>query len=446
MLNTQQQEFFNLVVNSEKGSKFVLEGDAGVGKTYTVSTIANYFVEKEMSVVCITPTHAAKKVLSGLLDDRIEVTTIAKALNFRPALNKFKEISFHSPTGLDYLDADLLIVDEKGMVPDHQVKLINKFQGIIIYTGDDKQLRPVKGKQSVFKDCQKFKLTIQMRSSSDIEKIAKSVLESEELVFPESDIETRCQLIQEFIETDDIDNSLYLCYRNELADTVNERIRQSVYGQDAETFVPGEKLLARFTKFNITNNQVFTIVDCVELDEDNWMIETEEGGLITTKSPKAMREFKHYLEEQKERALKFLKQGNQEAHDAIINEVFSQLEEILEVNYPYASTIHKAQGRSIDNVFVDTLDILKGRDRKRLLYVAFSRAKKVLKTIKIKLDRLSVIQKVFKDLRAKYKTTKLVCRKEYAMFTRQQLVSFLKEKLNIKYSPLTKSQLDYIFS
>ena len=55
------------------------------------------------------------------------------------------------------------------------------------------------------------------------------------------------------------------------------------------------------------------------------------------------------------------------------------------VGSPYASTVHKSQGRSIDNVFLDTVDISKyGRDNTRaLLYVGCSRSRTHLETIKI---------------------------------------------------------------
>ena len=51
----------------------------------------------------------------------------------------------------------------------------------------------------------------------------------------------------------------------------------------------------------------------------------------------------------------------------------------LLVGLPYASTVHKAQGKTVETVFVDAQDIFQTRDaelRRRLFYVAVSRASK----------------------------------------------------------------------
>ena len=47
-----------------------------------------------------------------------------------------------------------------------------------------------------------------------------------------------------------------------------------------------------------------------------------------------------------------------------------------DVGYAYALTTHKAQGSTIDYVFLDVNDMRGCSDRQKLLYTAITRAKK----------------------------------------------------------------------
>jgi exodeoxyribonuclease-5 len=428
-LNNSQKEFFDLVMTADEGSKFVLEGKAGTGKTFTVSQIVNRFIEDGKKVLCVAPTHAAKNNLKTIIDlPEVQVETVAKILSYRPFTNVYGDVTFGSPSGLSGRSEDLLIVDEKGMVPEKQVALLNQFPGIIIYTGDDSQLRPVKGKQSQFTDCQRFVLTEQMRCATEIEQIAERTLNSSEPYFPQSDITNRAELIRQMLVTG-VEDSVYLCYRNEVADEVNIHVRAMLYPK-AETFIIGEKLLARFNSDSVKNNEIFTITDCVQIDEEDWLIEVNRSEFILTKSPAKMRDYLRHLDKMKERAETFKKQGNIDAYNQLIDDVFKKRAEYCEVNYPFASTVHKAQGRTVKNVFVDTLDVKSASDRNRLLYVAYSRASNNLFTINIPEPRIEVIRRFFKKIRERFSTRKLVARKGCESWGINRILSYIKEKAN----------------
>lgn len=47
-----------------------------------------------------------------------------------------------------------------------------------------------------------------------------------------------------------------------------------------------------------------------------------------------------------------------------------------DVGYGYALTVHKAQGSTINNVFLDVSDMKRSSDRQKLLYTALTRTKK----------------------------------------------------------------------
>lgn len=403
-LNTDQQAFFKLATTAEPGTKFVLQGAAGTGKTYTVSEIAKHYIDQDKAVAIVAPTHEALNVLrdafgSLIATGKLEFSTVAKALAKRPLVNEFAEVNFTNGQGLNISDAHLMIVDERSMLSKSDVKQLDRFAGVTIYTGDDAQLRAVMAKANDLEQSTKhvhFKLTQQMRNSSDIEIIANKARDNDGLYFPQSAIKTRVELIDAFMQSD-LANSVYICYTNELADMVSQAVRNRLY-PNQPAFVVGERLLSRFRTTSVNTNQVFTVLSAEQLTTTDWRLEVAPGEFITTKSPADAKLYRQKLEKAKERALKLREAGNHEGYQQIIDEIFAKAALYADVLYPYARTVHKMQGKSIENVFVDTLDIAMGSDRRRLLYVAYSRAITNLYTIAVPIDVRTTVVRLFKAI------------------------------------------------
>lgn len=389
MLNKQQRYILDSILNSEANQKYSLQGEAGTGKTFLICKLAEAFVNKDEDVLCLAPTHEAKNVLRANFDEsilasgKIDFQTVAKASGAIALQNDFKELNFIDKSAFE-TSAKLIIVDEMSMVSLRHSDALMKLDKIVVFVGDKAQLRVVKAKANAItesEDCIHFRLTEQMRASTDIEEIAKRARDFELAYYPKSKIKTRKELIEKFLQSD-LENSAYLTYTNKLADEISLMARTHLYGTDSEAFVIGETLLSRFNGNSIKNNERFKILSVTKEADDDFILEVAPGEFIKTKSPSNMAEYKKELDRMKSRAMKLKEAGNIEAYNQIINEHFDKLNSYAEVVYPYSYTIHKSQGKTIQNVFVDTLDIMrKGSDRRRLLYVAYSRASENLFTI-----------------------------------------------------------------
>ena len=406
MLNTQQQFVFDSIIKAEAKDKFSLSGEAGTGKTFLISQLASAFIADDKTVLCLAPTHEAKNVLKANFDKellqtgKISFQTIAKASGSYPVINQFGEANFLKKEAFSS-KADLIIADEMSMIAKRHVKALLNLKTIVVFVGDMAQLRVVNDKSHNLlesKSCIHFRLTEQMRASTQIEEIAKRARDFELPYYPESEIESRQSLIDKFLSSD-LSKSVYLTYTNKLANEVAQLARDHIYGKNSQPFVSGEMLLARFNANSVKTNERFKILSVNKLNDEDYELEISPGEFIITKAPAKFRAWQSVLSKLKDRALKFKEQGNVVAYNQIISEHFSKLKIYSEVAYPYAHTIHKSQGKTIDNVFVDTLDIFeKGNDRKRLLYVAYSRASKSLHTIGNKPDAKFIFRYITKKL------------------------------------------------
>jgi len=76
-----------------------------------------------------------------------------------------------------------------------------------------------------------------------------------------------------------------------------------------------------------------------------------------------------------------------------------------EVTYPYATTVHKSQGATIDHVFLNTVSLDKASNKRALFYVGISRASVSLTLVEVPLKQWQAqrqVNKLYKEARAKY--------------------------------------------
>lgn len=451
-LNSKQQEFFDRVIQDQDQAKFVLLGSAGTGKTFTISTIANYFIENKKDVVCLAPTHCAKHVLASNFSPEakasghISFMTIDKALKKRPITNDFRETYFIGQQDLSDLQADLLIVDEMSMISLQKVQAIKAFKGTIIFTGDFNQLPPVMAKANDLSsddEVETFVLTEQMRNSSAIEVIANRARDLPIPYYPASDIKSADELLDKFLQ-DDLENSIYLCFTNARANYVSAEARKRIYGTNVLPFVSGEKLLSRFNSATINRNETFIIKSAELIDEQNqdWRLELETGEFILTKPPEAMAKFKEFLEDQKQKAIYWREKGELDEYANIIDEVFSELDKYKEVLYPYARTIHKSQGSTFKNVYVEASEIdEKGSNKKKLLFVAYSRASENLYTIKVSANRKQIIDMIINSVKSRYGAA-IPKRRDRASWSKEKILGHINWHIEDSNQSLDFSQTE----
>jgi exodeoxyribonuclease V len=159
MLNKQQIDALESLQKFLKSEEiyYYLFGDAGTGKSYTIAKILSnidYYFESE--IICLAPSHKAKKVLKKFLVQNdlteIECKTIHSALGMvlKEDDDKGKNILSKNSKSENILDGKkLIIIDEISMIDENLVQeLINQvsFSFIkkkVIFLGDIKQLPPI---------------------------------------------------------------------------------------------------------------------------------------------------------------------------------------------------------------------------------------------------------------------------------------------------------------
>lgn len=132
---------------------FVLSGQAGTGKTFTVSRIVEAIrsLSLKVRVALCAPTHKAVKVLkdfasaAGLTD--IHVTTVHSLLHVKPGQvneygrRKLEAIGYSREPR--FYEFGLVIIDESSMISQELLDLMEAHQVPTLFQGDKNQLAPV---------------------------------------------------------------------------------------------------------------------------------------------------------------------------------------------------------------------------------------------------------------------------------------------------------------
>ena len=410
----------------------VLNGSGGTGK----STLMRIFIEYDRikygsNVRLVAPTHKAKSVLSRLSNNSF-ATTLHKMLGLKPNFNiaefDARTISFLDALHLPFFETkkDLFIVDECSMINNDLYDLLIKKlsnNGKIIFLGDHKQLSPVRqgSGSKVFDktDFPGFTLNIIERQQQNplVETLVK--LRTNENVIYESTTNAekglrvhnlssfKKVLSKIFYCLDDLNASpqgnKILAYTNSRVTGFNNFVRK-LMGIDKKPLNVGEHLMA-FDSYNsgyeelITNGSEYT-VKSLKLTEKaipsyglfkGYNLELIEYGTDIVKEvflldPEAPQKLYDHLAIVLEGArVTAIKKNYLWKNFFAINQSFVTMRELVyekrvikkkTFDYGYACTVHKSQGSSYTNVFVDMDNIHLCKDleeRRQLEYVALSR-------------------------------------------------------------------------
>ncbi len=183
------------------------------------------------------------------------------------------------------------------------------------------------------------------------------------------------------------DYARLLVWRNKTAKAANKFVRSRLWCKDAPLYVPGDRLIARKPLFRprpgkkgknkwgilINNSEECSVIGTASMEQlvfdreayQYWSVpvKTDSGFEVTlsilTKEGEQLKseKTKYYVEK---------KQWNR---------YFDLSRMFDDVTYAYGLTVHKAQGSSIDYVFLDTEDMRSCPDLQKMLYTALTRAK-----------------------------------------------------------------------
>lgn len=412
-LNELQLKAVEAIVNPDVKQVTVL-GHAGTGKTTLVTEAIKQLKAEAKArgqitgptIVGVAPTHQAKEQLMARMEGLgVPVITVAKLFKQRPFTTDVGRTVF-TKGGLKDGDWDLIIVDEISMIGQRELLELSSLRSTkVIYLGDDGQLRPVMKKSADLAQLSEVTITLtqQMRNAGPILKLCSEARHS--IVYPSSHNfspdgsifvhKSQDDLVQYFIEelTTDGNNPLdyvYLAYTNDRVRSVAHDVTLALYGT-VDKYVEGQLLRLNATAGTAGNNgavvRVMTVkpavmmgIDCWELTVHN-VLDPEAQAVLFCVPPSQSK----FIEEQIDHLTKQLSNPNisPDIKATLCKELKGWTDSFDIVESPFALTIHKSQGRSIPYVFVDTASIQLGRgsEKQRLLYVAYSRAMTELHTV-----------------------------------------------------------------
>lgn len=389
----------------------VLEGYAGVGKTYTTAHIAKTLIDQGYSVCAAAPTHKAIGVLRDNLPAGVYTNTAQAALGLRysPRAQGLTNTGAHKLAG-----ADVLIIDEASMVDEQMYdttqEVIKAAKVNVLWVGDPAQLSPVGNGYNpspVFtKVSERYtlsKVTRQAEGSAIIQasmylrkcyeqNTAPEINEMLARVEGKDDvvIVERANAVDWLVSAGKTGlNARFISYTNRVNEDINRQVLAITHPEGAPRFLPGDAItFGTGFGISISTDQLGTVIDnegvfnwgAVDLPCYKLRVSTG-GNEVTVYTPV---EAGAYL-----RALKMLKDQFNQARiggDSVErNRAGLAIEEFQEayadIRHMYAMTAHKAQGSTIDVAMVDWHSMVGHSniaEACRLLYVACTRPSKYL--------------------------------------------------------------------
>ena len=419
-LTIDQEKAFSQLKNfTESNDKFFrLTGYAGTGKSFLITHYIRWLKTQKLDFIAACPTNKAAKSLRTLADNEgidIDVKTIAQLLGQQPEFNeKTGEEEFISAEKLDFSGYGIIIIDEFSMVNKNNFEdIVNEVEYSlftkVVFVGDAAQLPPVKEKEPIVATSDIIKLestlTEVVRYDGEIARVAESIRSNNQysrtlypftttkdqtiLCLPQSEWLVKAITLFQSPEYQlNPDHVRFLAWRNKTVATLNKFVRSKLWGKDIPPYVPGDRLIARKPLFRvrpggkgknkwgilINNSEEAQVIETGILCEvifqghnyKYWKVKVQlETGSSQTLSILHEDSLLQHKEQVKNLASK-----KQWQYYFDLSRMFD------DVGYAYALTTHKAQGSTIDYVFLDVNDMRGCGDRQKLLYTAITRAKK----------------------------------------------------------------------
>lgn len=439
-LGQEQEQALKQILKFAKSDKiaFTLSGYAGTGKSFLTKIIINELEELGESCTICAPTHKAKIVIENFT--KKEGNTIHKLLSLAPNINimelDFKDLKFiNSSKGNFFPNDSIIFCDEASMINDNLFDLLidkcKKNKCKVVFIGDIGQIKPVNHQQTskVFEVKDKIFLTEIFRQDnasalSTVLPITRTefINKFETLLSPNGSLYTYSSP-KEFllkgldnfkiaIQNKDILETKVLSYTNERVNIFNEKIHEYLFGKEeyyknefltcTDTTTVGWSQFWNGMDYIIVEEPVKTTIYIPEIGEfPGYNLEVYDSSnkvnltfSILSKNM-SMNQFNYLcktIEDIRQSAViaknkKSRESGNLWKKYFRIMESFTtpidlyyenRLIRKSTFNYGYAITLHRSQGSTINNVFIDMKSIAFCRDeeeKRQLQYVALSRAK-----------------------------------------------------------------------
>ena len=423
----EQQTCINKLVEFyyAAGSTFaLLEGWAGVGKTFAIQRVIETLQAENprIQIALTAPTHKALKVLDAMavelgLED-VVLLTIYSSLGLIVTKNDVIKRIAKAAKG-NFSDMDLVIVDECSMLSRQVVEELRghaeAYKIPVILMGDSFQLPPVKeGFSAAFENVQlRLRLDKIMRQEqgNPILELTASLREdirndTSNTVFNSKvhkGLDKGIYCLNGKAWVDSVKNNfvsdeykedpdLFRCvaWRNLRVDALNASIRKLLVGATESPYVAGERLITKQHIYGeegdmvplATTDDECLVLDIIESLHPKYLKTTVQFKVWTIRllTPSECIVEVHLLHKDSRKQYKTTldllvaaahEDNRQWRAKYDFEESFASLQP------PHAITVHRSQGSTFKNVFIDVVDIFRNPDemeRNKLLYVAVSRA------------------------------------------------------------------------
>jgi ATP-dependent exoDNAse (exonuclease V) alpha subunit len=410
-----------------------ISGAAGTGKTFLSHSIVDTLVNKlKLKVAVLAPTHKALKVIrSNINVDNKDITyaTVHSFLGLKPQIDyktgeqKFVKDKSKQASKLSKIKVDLMIVDESSFISTSLFEHIKKESlvynrvKVTLFIGDRLQLLPVEdsanlnekdvqAKSAIFDESgdniiNHYLLTEPKRNGNtevldfytEVRRMVERGALKRELIqylLDESEkphekvkfFRDKRAFVTDYIQEDRLgkEDDVIVTFTNENVNSYNEKIRDyylkkelgevpEIHETDlfvvqggSEDFVNSETIDVK--RYNLKDfnykGKIFKGYQC----------QTSDGRYYNIISKESKADYERSLELLKINAAKEKSRGAWQMYYGLI-------EMFLSVKYQYSMTIHKSQGSSMTNVYVDCTGINYVDDDMmlRLFYVAATRAR-----------------------------------------------------------------------
>lgn len=397
---------------------FRLTGYAGTGKSFLMCRYIKWLLSEGITFVAACPTNKAAKSLRNLADEAgldLEVKTVAQLLGQQPELNEETGKEEFLVTGeADLTGYNIVIVDEFSMLNQDNFKEIvtaarSSLLAKVVFVGDAAQLPPVNEQEPIVATSELIEqdstLTKVVRYDGEIARVAEAIRSNfkySRVIYPfttSSDQTIICVPQAEWLkraialfESEQYqlnpDHVRFLAWRNNTVKALNQFVRSQLWGKDALPYVPGDRLIALKPLFRpkpggrgknkwsilINNSEECQVLQPSRLMELAFQKEIYRYWQVEVQPENGKPQLLSILHEDcltiyQEQIKRFVKAKRWDDY-------FTLSRMFDDVGYAYALTTHKAQGSTIDHVFLDINDMRGSSDRQKLLYTALTRAKK----------------------------------------------------------------------
>ena len=432
-LTPHQQLIYNDVIDAidtslGMGQKFFgsLSGPAGTGKTVMTSKIIKYLLEKYpmKNLRVTTPTHKSLRVLNDYIDKSIKKhknfssSTVHAYLKLKLQKLEDKMILVEDFDDGKMDKTKILIIDESSMVSkslfEHIKSKANKSGiDIVLFVGDKMQLPPVEGGHNpVYEEIDQYELTEVVRQAADSPILKKateirmcianenydlSVLSFSEFKDSNNGIIIYSDM-KEWLKhhLDNKDDKMLSAFTNDSVNAYNKFVRNYVNGSvNLPKLLDNEEVVLQEAyqkdgKF-LSNGDTLTVYSPYldhhpVLKFNFWTFTPKEDDLdsiqVQVLDDDSIGAYNALLDKISTKAKKLKFEGKHKEAKDLWDKYWDIKAMFVDIKYNFANTIHKLQGSSYNEVYLNMKETLENSPDKKMLfhlaYVALTRARKTV--------------------------------------------------------------------